>query len=79
MFTVYIIYSDKFDRYYTGMTSDPIGRLTAHNAGSVKSTKPYKPWKYVHEEIFPERIEARKREKYLKSAPQAEFSLNRLM
>ena len=30
---VYIIYSDKIDRYYTGVTDDLDWRLERHNAG----------------------------------------------
>jgi len=32
----------------------------------VKSTKAYAPWKLIHNEEFEKRIEARKREKYIK-------------
>ncbi|MBL7788391.1 MAG: GIY-YIG nuclease family protein [Chitinophagales bacterium] len=44
MYFVYILYSSKFDKYYIGQTNNLSDRLTRHNAGSVKSTKPYLPW-----------------------------------
>ena len=44
---VYIIYSDKFNRYYIGQTSDFEGRIDRHNRGYEKSTKPYIPWVLV--------------------------------
>ena len=43
-------------------------RLKEHNKGLSKSTKPYVPWRLVHSEQFETRMEARTREKYLKSA-----------
>ncbi|WP_179010137.1 GIY-YIG nuclease family protein [Winogradskyella forsetii] len=78
MFTVYIIYSIKFDKYYIGMSSDTVIRLKAHNAGHVKSTKPYRPWKYIYQEEHKTRIEARNREKYLKSAAGRRWRKNNL-
>ena len=67
MFFVYVLYSPKFDQIYIGMTNNLERRLQEHNAGHNKSTKAYLPWKKIHTESFPTRIEARKREKYLKT------------
>ena len=50
------------------MSSDPEQRLSEHNSGKVKSTKPKCPWQLIHTESFNNRIDARIREKYLKSA-----------
>lgn len=47
MFYIYILYSDKFDRYYIGQTQDVNARLARHNAGREKSTSPYVPWKLI--------------------------------
>ena len=68
MVLVYVLYSIKFDRTYTGMTTDVEKRLNQHNTKQNRSTKAYVPWKLIHVETFDSRIEARKREKYLKSA-----------
>jgi putative endonuclease len=38
-----------------------------HNAGKVKSTKPYRPWKKVYLESYGSEIEAMRREKALKA------------
>jgi len=65
---VYILHSQKFKRFYVGITSDLDSRLNAHNSGHVKSTKAYIPWVYVYTEEKSDRMEARQREKYLKSA-----------
>ena len=73
MFLVYVLYSINFDRTYTGMTKDLDRRIKEHNKGRNKSTKPYAPWKLVYQEVFDSRIEARKREKYLKSGNGREY------
>lgn len=41
-------------------------RLSEHNRGYTKSTKPYRPWKIVYTEKFKSKSEACKREFYLK-------------
>ena len=38
MFTVYILYSEKLDRCYTGTTDDVERRLQIHNSGSYGDT-----------------------------------------
>lgn len=50
------------------MSNDLVRRLAEHNEGRNKSTKAYSPWEIVVKELFETRKEARKREKYLKSA-----------
>jgi len=50
------------------MSADVKQRVTTHNLGKVKSTKAFVKWHLFHIENFETRIEARKREKYLKSA-----------
>jgi putative endonuclease len=41
---VYIIFSEKFDRFYIGQTNDLDGRIERHNSGYVESTKSFRPW-----------------------------------
>ena len=41
---VYILFSEKFDRYYIGQTKDIDLRIVRHNSGLVVSTKSYMPW-----------------------------------
>ena len=41
----YILYSPKFDKFYYGQTQQLQKRIIKHNAGLVKSTKLYIPWK----------------------------------
>lgn len=64
----YVLYSESYKNYYVGISGDVEKRLLGHNKGNTKSTKPYIPWRIVHVEVFENRILARKREKYLKSA-----------
>ncbi|MBU3820559.1 GIY-YIG nuclease family protein [Flavobacteriaceae bacterium XHP0103] len=78
MIFVYILYSKEFDRFYVGMTYNLENRLSQHNTGQVKSTKPFLPWKIIHHESHPNRLEARKREKYLKSSAGRRWRKNNL-
>ncbi len=73
MYLVYAIRSEKDGRIYVGMCGDVEIRLKEHNAGKTKSTKGYIPWKIVYKEEVVNRIEARKREIYLKSGVGKEF------
>jgi putative endonuclease len=54
-------------RTYTGVTDDVDKRLAEHNAGRVKSSQPYLPYKVIHIELFETLNEARRKEKYYKS------------
>ena len=67
MFVVYVLESETFKRTYTGMTNDLERLIKEHNNGKTKSTRFYRPWKLLFIESFPTRLEAREREKYLKS------------
>ena len=67
MFYVYVLRSIEFNRQYIGMSSDVDRRLAEHNKGKSKSTKPYKPWSLIFFESFETSLEAREREKWLKS------------
>ncbi|MBC7398935.1 MAG: GIY-YIG nuclease family protein [Mucilaginibacter sp.] len=73
MFFVYVLQSQKTNRRYVGMSSDPEKRLLQHNGGYNTSTKAYRPWIKVHSESFETRVEARNREKYLKSGVGREY------
>ena len=67
MYNVYVLRSLKTNRRYVGLTNDLERRIEEHNNGKSRSTKGFLPWKLIHFEKFENRIEARKREKYLKS------------
>jgi len=65
-YTVYIIYSESLNKYYTGSCEDLTIRIAQHNAGRNKSTKPGIPWMIKHTEIFNSLKEARAREAQIK-------------
>ena len=67
MYFVYILYSPKFVKSYIGISSNVEERLESHNSGKSNYTSKYKPWILIHSEVYDRRIEAREREKYLKS------------
>jgi putative endonuclease len=73
MFYVYAISSEVKNYIYVGLTNDIERRLDEHNLGYNKTTKPYKPFKLILLEKYETRIEARSREKYLKSGIGKEF------
>jgi len=69
MFIVYILHSVKYDKIYIGFTSNLQQRLLSHNTlGKKGFTVKYRPWKIIHQESFPSKSEAMKREKLLKGA-----------
>ena len=65
-FYVYIIYSNKFDKYYKGFTQDVQKRLENHNSGKSRYTKNFLPWELVFLQSFETKTEALIREKKLK-------------
>jgi len=47
MFSVYILYSESFGKYYIGQTQQLEKRLIRHNEGRENFTKKYCPWVLV--------------------------------
>ncbi|MEK7514867.1 MAG: GIY-YIG nuclease family protein [Patescibacteria group bacterium] len=66
-FFVYILKSEKDNGLYVGMSQDVGKRLASHNFGSTRSTKYRRPLKVIYVEEYSTRVEARAREKFLKS------------
>lgn len=67
MYYIYILFSDKTNRYYIGSTDDLVRRLKHHNAGSTPSTKSGAPnWKIRYTEAVIDRTTALKRELEIK-------------
>ncbi len=73
MFYVYVIYSDKLRKRYTGSARDINTRLQEHNSGKSKFTKAGIPWKLVYYESYQSNHEARRRELFLKSGVGRKF------
>ena len=55
-------------RLYIGSTNDMERRLAEHQEGLSRWTRNRGPWELVHQEPFPTRSDAMRRERQLKSA-----------
>ncbi len=66
MHYVYIIYSQKIDKYYIGSTRNIPGRIRRHNECNKGFTSTGKPWAVVYQEKFDIKTEAIQRESQLK-------------
>ncbi len=67
MYYVYILYSEKHDKYYIGQTNDVKARLERHNNGLENFTSKYIPWILVGFITKATRAEAVVLEKKLKN------------
>jgi putative endonuclease len=66
MYTVYIIYSSKLDKYYIGYTADINDRLLKHNRKSKGFSNLGRPWSLVYSQSFENKKDAMQRELQLK-------------
>ncbi|MBL7960401.1 GIY-YIG nuclease family protein [bacterium] len=73
MYFVYILISEKTNRYYIGHTQNTPARLKEHNSGLSKSTKSDIPWNLAYQESFKTRSEAMKREREIKNRKSRKF------
>jgi len=64
---VYVLFSQKDHGLYIGYTTDLKSRLTLHAKRQVTATKNRAPVLLIHYEYFINRIDAKAREKFLKS------------
>ncbi len=68
MYVVYILYSEKYNKHYTGFTSNLQHRLLSHNELATKGfTVKYRPWKLIYNREFESKKEALAYEKWLKT------------
>lgn len=65
-YIVYILKSQRTDRYYVGVTTDLYKRLRRHNNGQNVSTRLGRPWRLVYSEEYPDKKLAWSREKQIK-------------
>ena len=74
MYFIYILFSQKTNRYYIGSTDDLARRLKHHNSGSTPSTKTGAPdWEIRYTETVPDRTAALKREREIKKKKKQEL------
>ena len=80
MFTVYVLFSKKYNKIYIGYTGNLESRLKSHNELATKGyTIKYRPWEVVFIEEFDTKGEAMKREKELKSSRGRNFIWNEII
>ena len=63
---VYILFSEKLNKFYVGSSVDKDNRLARHNSGSEKFTSTGIPWVMVYYETYGRIEDARKREREIK-------------
>ncbi len=66
MYYVYILFSKKDGKLYTGFTPDLKERIKKHNSGYVLATKNRRPLKLVYYESYLTKLDAKRREEFLK-------------
>ena len=80
VYTVYVLYSRKYDKIYVGHTSNLISRFHSHNELSHKGwTAKFRPWLVIYCEWFKSKSDAIKREKQLKSSKGREFVRSKII
>lgn len=75
---VYVLQSKKDKNFYVGWTNDLRRRFLTHQNSEVRSTKHRLPMKLIYYETCINREDAKKREKYLKTAWGKRYLKNRL-
>ena len=73
MYTTYILYSTKINKFYTGHTSDLNRRLEEHNRGKTPFMAKGSPWKLLYSKAHDSRAESIKLEKFIKKRGAARF------
>ena len=73
MFSIYILESINYGKYYIGQTNNPYVRLKSHNQGENKYTNPHKPWKVIFHKSYETRAEPLAVEKKLKALKKREL------
>lgn len=67
MYHVYVLRSVPSGRLYKGQAQDVARAVEMHNQGQFAATSHGAPWELVHQEHFASRVEANRRERYLKT------------
>jgi putative endonuclease len=66
-YNLYILYSERGERYYVGSSENPERRLKYHNTVEKGFTSRYRPWEIVYTKIFPSKALAQQAERKVKS------------
>jgi putative endonuclease len=75
VFYVYILFSERCDKFYVGHSNDPDRRLIEHNTSpELKYTSKFRPWKLLMAiEISDSRGDAMRVERFFKAQKSSEF------
>ena len=73
MFYTYLLESLLDKSWYIGYSTDLKKRFISHNKGENKATKNKKPWKLIYYEAYVNKLDAKKRELFLKSGSGRKF------
>ncbi|MCL5438792.1 MAG: GIY-YIG nuclease family protein [Patescibacteria group bacterium] len=79
MWYVYVLKSIVNSRFYTGSTNNLERRLKEHNSGHSKYTRLTKPFEIIYQETYKKRLEARRRELFLKTGKGRELLKSLIM
>ena len=74
----YVLRSDLDGQWYTGSTGDLRTRLRLHTEGRVRSTAGRQPCRLIYYEACHSRVDAFRRERFLKTGKGKRFLQNRL-
>jgi putative endonuclease len=75
---IYVLFSLKDQKLYTGYTTNLTNRINQHHSGLVTSTKNRRPLILIYWEGCLNQSDATRREKYLKSGSGKNYIKNRL-
>jgi predicted GIY-YIG superfamily endonuclease len=75
---VYVLESENGRHFYVGICDSIPTRLKQHNAGEVRHTSKFRPWRVRTYVAFSDHQRAQAFERYLKSASGRAFSTKRL-
>lgn len=64
---IYVLHNSSKNFIYIGYSEDLKVRVSTHNKGENKSTKPFIPLELIHYEAYKNIQDAKRRELYLKS------------
>ena len=73
VFTVYVLYSDAFQKYYTGYSGNLEIRLKSHNEFGKGWTSKYRPWRLIYSKGFETKQAAMEYESWLKTGVGRDF------
>ncbi len=78
MASVYVLFSEKLNKFYVGACIDLERRLYEHNIGHSKFTSLGIPWRLVYKEEYPDLPLAKRRELEIKRKKSRQYLLKLL-